>query len=225
MRYAYAVCRPFDAPLQAELTGVADTPVGIRRHAGLYAVVGAVPARDFDATGLSARLADPEWVAATVRAHRRVADALGTVTSPLPLRPLTVLRDDSAVRALLESRGPAFLRTLERLAGRVEWGVRIHAERAEPDGTREEAGELGRRLHEQLARLAVDVRLSPPDLPWLLSWPRDVVGPAGVPVLHAAYLVDRTRAGEFVAQVTEVKGAVPGLRAELAGPRAAYSFV
>jgi hypothetical protein len=224
-RYMYAVCRPFGAALQAELTGVADTPPKVLRHAGLFAVVGVVPVRDFAPAGLSAHLADPDWVAGTVRAHQRVVAALTTVTSPLPLRPMTVLRDDSAVRALVEFDGEAFRRTLDRLTGQVEWGVRLYVERAEADGTREEAGELGRRLHERLCRTAGEARLDPPSRPWSVrARPPELIGPVGVLVLDAAYLVDRARSGEFVAQVEEVKGAVPGLRVELTGPWAAYSF-
>jgi hypothetical protein len=224
-RYAYAVCRPFDAPLQAELTGVADTPPKILRQAGLFAVVSVVPARDFAPPGLAARLAEPDWVAAVVRAHQRVVAALTTVTSPLPLRPMTVVRDDSAVRSLIEAGDVSFRQTLGRLAGQVEWGVKLYVERAEPDGTREEAAELGMRLHERLCRTAGDARLDPPDWPWSLrSAVRELVGPAGVLVLDAVYLVDRSRSGEFVAQVDEVKGTVPGLRVELTGPFAAYTF-
>jgi hypothetical protein len=224
-RYAYAVCRPFGAPLQAELRGVADTPVRLLPHAGLVAVVGVVPARDFAPAGLSARLADSDWVAATVRAHQRVVAALTTVTSPLPLRPMTVVRDDSAVRTLVEAHQASFRRTLDRLAGQVEWGVKLYVERAERDGTREEAGELGRRLHERLCRTAGEARLDPPSRPWSIrSGPPELVGPAGVLVLDAAYLVDRADSGDFVAQVDEVKGTVPGLRVELSGPWAAYSF-
>nr|WP_255955615.1 GvpL/GvpF family gas vesicle protein [Streptomyces sp. ODS25] len=224
-RYVYAVCRPFGAPLQAELLGVADTPVKVLPHAGLVAVTGVVPARDFAPAGLAARLADPGWVATTVRAHQRVVAALTTVTSPLPLRPMTVVRDDSAVRTLIEAHQASFRRTLDRLAGQVEWGVKLFVERAERDGTREEAGELGRRLHERLCRTAGEARLEPPNRPWSIrSGPPELVGPAGVLVLDAAYLVDRAAAGDFVAQVDEVKGTVPGLRVELSGPWAAYSF-
>ncbi|GHJ41425.1 GvpL/GvpF family gas vesicle protein [Streptomyces sp. TS71-3] len=225
MRYVYAVCRPFTAALQAELVGVAGAPPRPLRHGELVAVVGAVPAADFSARALSEHLASPDWLTGTVRAHQRVVAALSTVTTPLPVRPVTVLRDDSAVRGLLEARGDYFRQALDRLDGRVEWGVRVYAERAEPDGTREEAGELGRRLHERLAGMARESRLDPPARPWSVhDAPPELVGPAGVLVLNAAYLLDRSVAGEFVAEVEAVKGAVAGLHVELTGPWAGYSF-
>nr|WP_189936604.1 GvpL/GvpF family gas vesicle protein [Streptomyces sulfonofaciens] len=225
LRYVYAVCRPFDAALQAELTGVAGTPPRTLRHGDLVAVVGTVPAPDFGPLPLAAHLADPDWLAGTVRAHQRVVAALTTVTSPLPLRPVTVVRDDSAVRGLLEARGDYFRDALRRLDGQVEWGVRAYVERAERDGRREEAGELGRRLHERLAGMASESRLDPPARPWSVhSAPPELVGPAGVLVLDAAYLLPRAAAGGFVAEVEAVRGAVAGLRVELTGPWAAYSF-
>ncbi|MFF2653334.1 GvpL/GvpF family gas vesicle protein [Streptomyces sp. NPDC058045] len=225
LRYVYAVSRPLSAPLQAELTGVGGGPVRVLPHGGLAAAVGPVPAAEFSGPALAEHREDPRWLAGTVRAHQRVVAALTTLTSPLPLRPLTVLRDDSAVRALLEYRALHFRRMLQRLDGRVEWGVELYVERAERDGTREEAEELGRRLHERLALLADEARHSPPRGPGSpRTAPPDLVGPAGMPVLDAAYLVRRARAGEFVAEVEAVKDAVPGLRTTLTGPWAAYSF-
>ncbi|RII12407.1 Gas vesicle synthesis protein GvpL/GvpF [Streptomyces sp. YIM 130001] len=52
LRYLYAVCRPFEAPLQAELRGVSGAPVRTLRHGELVAVVSAVPRRAFAATEL-----------------------------------------------------------------------------------------------------------------------------------------------------------------------------
>ncbi|MFD8819654.1 GvpL/GvpF family gas vesicle protein, partial [Streptomyces sp. NPDC059627] len=127
LRYVYAVCRPFAAALQAQLTGVAGAPAGLVRHHGLVAVVSTVPEGDFAEEPLRNRLADPEWLAATARAHQGVVDALTTVTTPVPLGPATVFRDDSGVRTMMEAREAYFLRTLDRLEGRVEWGVQVYA--------------------------------------------------------------------------------------------------
>jgi hypothetical protein len=43
-------------------------------------------------------------------------------------------------------------------------------------------------------------------------------------VLNAAYLVPRAHSEEFVELVDRTKGEVPGMRIELTGPWAAYSF-
>ncbi|MEU2423621.1 GvpL/GvpF family gas vesicle protein [Streptomyces sp. NPDC007851] len=244
LRYVYAVCRPFEAALQAQLTGVGGTPPALLRHHGLVAVVSTVPERDFSEAPLRDHLEDLDWLAATARAHQGVIDALTTVTTPLPLRLATVFRDDSGVRTMMESREDDFLRTLDRLEGRVEWGVKLYAEAPEParapapagrpasgrdylrqrrSQTREHeekwqaAEEFARSLHERLSQRAEDSRLHPPQN-------ATISGAPGQNLLNAAYLVRRADSEEFVELVDRTKDEAPGMRVELTGPWAAYSF-
>ncbi|MEU7382726.1 MULTISPECIES: GvpL/GvpF family gas vesicle protein [unclassified Streptomyces] len=244
LRYVYAVCRPLGAPLQAQLTGVAGAPAKQLNHHGLVAVLSEVPERDFGEEPLRAHLEDLDWLAATARAHQGVIDALTVVTTPLPLRLATVFRDDSAVRSMIEAREEHILRTLDRLEGRVEWGVKIYAETEQPQQAAQPAAKAvsGRdylrqrrqqtragedlwqkaeafatHLHEQLSAFAEDSRLHAPQNPSLS-------GAAGRNVLNAAYLVPRGHSEEFVELVDRTKDDVPGLRVELTGPWAAYSF-
>ncbi|MFB7455795.1 MULTISPECIES: GvpL/GvpF family gas vesicle protein [unclassified Streptomyces] len=244
LRYVYAVCRPLGAPLQAQLTGVAGAPAKQLNHHGLVAVVSEVPERDFAEEPLRAHLEDLDWLAATARAHQGVIDALTVVTTPLPLRLATVFRDDSAVRSMIEAREEHIRRTLDRLEGRVEWGVKIYAETEQPQQAAQPAAKAasGRdylrqrrqqtragedlwqkaeafatHLHEQLSAFAEESRLHAPQNPSLS-------GAAGRNVLNAAYLVPRGHSEEFVELVDRTKDDVPGLRVELTGPWAAYSF-
>ncbi|MFF3818494.1 GvpL/GvpF family gas vesicle protein [Streptomyces bluensis] len=246
LRYVYAVCRPFGAALQAQLTGVAGAPPKLLPHHDLIAVVSEVPERDFAEEPLKAHLEDLDWLAATARGHQAVIDALTAVTTPLPLRLGTVFRDDSGVRVMMEAREDAFRRALDRLEGRVEWGVKVYldleaaeaAEAARPQGkaasgrdylrqrrmrTRsqddmwEKAEAFSHRLHETLSARAEDFRLHPPQNPTLS-------GAAGRNVLNAAYLVPRGNSEAFVEVVDRTKDDAPGLRVELTGPWAAYSF-
>ncbi|MGX4688884.1 GvpL/GvpF family gas vesicle protein [Streptomyces sp. JNUCC 63] len=244
LRYVYAVCRPLGAPLQAQLTGVAGAPAKPLHHHGLVAVISEVPERDFGEEPLHAHLEDLDWLAATARAHQGVIDALTVVTTVLPLRLATVFRDDSGVRSMIEAREDHFRATLERLEGRVEWGVKIYAETEQPEPAAQPAPKAasGRdylrqrrqqtrasedmwqkaetfatRLHEKLADFAEDSRLHAPQNPTLS-------GAAGRNVLNAAYLVPRRDSEEFVELVDRTKDDVPGLRVELTGPWAAYSF-
>jgi hypothetical protein len=214
LRYVYAVCRPFEAALQCQLTGVAGAPPGLLRHHGLVAVVSTVPEGDFAEEPLRALLADPDRLAAAERAHQGVIDALTTVTTPLPLRFATVFRDDSALRTMMEAHEAEFLRSLDRLEGRVEWSVTVYADpcggKAAPHGEKGvAAAEFARTLHERLSRRAEDSRLH---------------APAGQKVLDAAYLVPRANCEEFVEVVDRTKDEEPGTRVELSGPWAAYSF-
>ncbi|WEO94354.1 GvpL/GvpF family gas vesicle protein [Streptomyces sp. FXJ1.172] len=226
LRYVYAVCRPFDTPLQAELTGVAGAPPGLLRHGGLIAVVSTVPAADFGEEALQAHLEDPAWLAATVRAHQGVIAALATVTTPLPLRLATVCEDDSVVRTLLETHADSFRRVLDRLEGRVEWGVKVYTEpaTASSDSSAAVAGSvpvpaeaLARSLHERLAGQAEDCRLRDPQ-------ECAPSGPAARSLLDAAYLVPRAHSEEFVELIDRTRAEEPGIRVELTGPWAAYSF-
>ncbi|TWD24089.1 gas vesicle protein GvpL/GvpF [Streptomyces sp. T12] len=245
LRYVYAVCRPFGTPLQAQLTGVAGDPPRLVPHHDLVAVVSHVPEEDFAEGPLRAHLEDLDWLTAVARAHQGVIDALTTVTTPLPLRLGTVFRDDSGVRSMIEEREENFLRRLDRLEGRVEWGVKVFLEpQNEPEqaSAPEPAAMSGRdylrrrrqqtrsredqwqraetfatRLHGTLAGFAEDSRLHAPQNPTLS-------GARGRNVLNAAYLVPRSESEQFVEQVDRTKDDAPGLRVELTGPWAAYSF-
>ncbi|MEU6367372.1 GvpL/GvpF family gas vesicle protein [Streptomyces sp. NPDC046931] len=249
LRYVYAVCRPFGAALEDGPAGVAGVPPRQLPHRGLIAIVSTVPEEDFGEAPLRAHLEDLGWLTATARAHQGVIDALTSVTTPLPLRLATVFRDDSGVRAMLEEREDDFHRALDRLDGRVEWGVKVYAEaerteRAqEPPGDRKAASATSgrdylrqrrlrhqaheeirenterfvRRLHETLSGCAEDSLLHPPQNPALSQVP-------GRNVLNAAYLVPRSASEAFVERVDGEKSGIPGVRVELTGPWAAYSF-
>ncbi|MFJ8148060.1 GvpL/GvpF family gas vesicle protein [Streptomyces sp. NPDC096048] len=246
LRYVYAVCRPFGAALQSQLAGVAGDPPRLLAHRDLVAVVSHVPEGDFSEEALRAHLEDLDWLAGTARAHQQVIDALTAVTTPLPLRLATVFRDDSGVRVMMEEREEAFRRTLDRLDGRVEWGVKVYVEPepeqaagpAQPapkpvsgrdylrqrrrqtranDDLWSRAEEFATRLHGTLSSRADDARLHAPQNPSLS-------GAAGRNVLNAAYLVRRDVSEEFVEMVDRTKDDAPGIRVELTGPWAAYSF-
>jgi hypothetical protein len=220
LRYVYAVCRPFEAALQAQLAGVANRPPTALHHEGLVAVVSSVPADEFDEGPLRARLEDQEWLTATARAHEQVIDAVTTVTTPLPLPFATVLPDDSAVRVLLETHAAEIRAVLDRLAGRVEWSVRVYAgdERAAEEATR-----FASHLHEELRAASEETRLHPHRI---LDVTRAEQHAWGRNVLDAAYLVPRRQSGGFVEMVDKAREAPPasGVRVHLTGPWAPYSF-
>ncbi|WP_320773370.1 GvpL/GvpF family gas vesicle protein [Streptomyces sp. CRN 30] len=247
LRYVYAICRPFDAALQAQLTGVAGVPPKLLSHHGLVAVLSEVPEDDFAEEPLRAHLEDLDWLGVTARAHQGVIDALTTVTTPLPLRLGTVFRDDSGLRTMMEAREDEFRRTLDRLEGRVEWGVKVYldtesaaperptvavAEQATPgrdhlrqrrqrprshDELWRHADRFARGLHEALSGRAEEFRVHAPQNAALS-------GAAGRNVMNAAYLVPRGKSEEFVELVDRTKDDTPGLRVELTGPWAPYSF-
>ncbi|MFF1450086.1 GvpL/GvpF family gas vesicle protein [Streptomyces sp. NPDC058274] len=243
LRYVYAVCRPFGAALQTDVTGVAGAPPGLLEHHGLIAVVSTVPESDFAEEPLRHHLEDLDWLSETARAHQSVIDALTAVTTPLPLRLATVFRDDSGLRTMMEEREDAFRRTLDRLDGRVEWGVKVYAETESTEASQapakaatgrdylrqrrmkaraheemwESAEKFARRLHGTLSGHAEDARLHAPQNSALSR-------ESGRNVLNAAYLVPRSESEAFVELVDRTKDEEAGLRVELTGPWAAYSF-
>ncbi|MGW0601086.1 GvpL/GvpF family gas vesicle protein [Streptomyces sp. NPDC002776] len=243
LRYVYAVCRPFGSALQSQLTGVGGQPPRQLTHHGLIAVYSVVPEEDFAEEPLHAHLEDLDWLTETARAHQGVIDALTAVTTPLPLRLATVFRDDSALRTMMESREEYFQRTLDRLTGRVEWGVKVYVEPPAEDTrapagkpasgrdylrqrrrsvrsheqTWQEASAFADRLHATLSSFAEESRLHNPQNSALS-------GATGQNVLNAAYLVTRGNSEEFVEMVDRTKDEAEGMRVELTGPWAAYSF-
>ncbi len=251
LRYVYAVCRPLDAPLAADLTGVGGVPPRQLAHEGLVALVGPVPERDFAEEPLRRHLEDLDWLSETARAHQRVIAALTSVTCPLPLRLGTVFRDDSGVRAMLTEGGDRFRRVLERIDGRVEWGVKVHLESAEPaqEGAartpapdkprsgrdylrqrrnRQTAQEEGWQRAEAFARNLHEKLSRRADDARLHAPQNSSLSQApGRNILNAAYLVPRAHSEEFVELVDGTKddqGDSSDLRVELTGPWAAYSF-
>ncbi|MEU8952812.1 GvpL/GvpF family gas vesicle protein [Streptomyces sp. NPDC048518] len=254
LRYVYAVCRPLAAPLAADLTGVGGVPPRQLSHAGLIALVGPVPERDFAEDALRRHLEDLDWLSETARAHQRVIDALTSVTCPLPLRLATVFRDDSGVRAMLEEGEERFHRVLERIDGRVEWGVKVYLEKEEEQAPPQQAPAdaprpskpgsgrdyLRRRRSQRTAQeeswqqaeafsRRLHERLAQRADASRLHAPQnpELAGTPGRNVLNAAYLVPRADSEEFVEMVDRTKDEDQGtsrLRVELTGPWAAYSF-
>jgi hypothetical protein len=245
LRYVYAVTAPLEAPLPDGVGGVGGSTPYTVHHAGLDAVVSRVPETDFAEEPLKARLEDLDWLEKTARAHQTVVDALTAVTCPLPLRLATVYRDDDGVRRALEEGRDEFRAALDRLAGRVEWGVKVYAQPgSEPaqdsassgapvsgreflrrrrqevtsrENALEEAERLGRTLHAALTAQAEDVRVYPAQNPQLSRVP-------GQNLLNAAYLVPRESSEQFVNRVEQLGTHDPVVRVELTGPWAPYSF-
>ncbi|MGW0761267.1 GvpL/GvpF family gas vesicle protein [Streptomyces sp. NPDC002814] len=86
------------------------------------------------------------------------------------------------------------------------------------EDTWQRAERFADRLHTALSAHAERTRLHPPQNPALSSAP-------GQNVLNAAYLVPRSSSDEFMDVLDHTKSGESGIRIELTGPWAAYSFV
>lgn len=135
LRYAYAVVRDTGAPEAAldtltaleGVTGVAGEQVYAVRHLGLAVLAGAVPAEDFDEGPLRERLEDMAWLEKMARAHQRVVDTAAAESCVIPVRLATVCHGDEGLRRMLATGRERFASALDRLEGRVEWGVKAYA--------------------------------------------------------------------------------------------------
>ncbi|MBI0315416.1 GvpL/GvpF family gas vesicle protein [Streptomyces javensis] len=275
MVYAYAVLRPTPeaARAVATLRGVADEQVGLVETGDLAAAVGPVPAEEFEERALRAGLEELPRLEALARGHHGVVAGLAPLGAVLPLRLATVYRDEDRVRRVLQERRDQFLPLLERLAGHVEWGVKVYTDptdslagdaavAADAMGGdamggvatgREESLSPGRaylaarrrrrrgaeevwqtaartaaRIAEEAGGLAVGRVAHRPQRGELAQ----VAGgetagggkPGGENIANDAYLVAADRAEEFRARVLAAAEGRPGVRVEVTGPWAPYSF-
>jgi hypothetical protein len=220
--------------------GVDGAPVRRIVAGRLAAVVSSVDAVRFSEESLRRSLEDLQWLEATARAHHAVVDAVARAGPVAPVRLATVYLDDDRVRGMLADRAAAFAAALDRIRGRVEWGVKgfavpsaTPAELEPAPGAGPGASYLARRLaernraargheealaaaeavHRELAAAALASRRYPPQDPRLTGRREEMV-------LNAAYLVEADGALRRVVE-QHTGGAV---RLELTGPWAPYSF-
>jgi hypothetical protein len=239
--YLYAVTDA-DAPDPAVAAGVDGAPVRRVVAGRLAAVVSTVDAVRFGEEALQRSLEDLRWLEATARAHHAVVGAVAENGPVAPVRLATVYLDDERVAALLDERAAAFAAALDRVRGRVEWGVKGFATPAaaaaepepEPSGG-PGASYLKRRLaqrdratrgqeaafaaaeeaHRALAAAALAHRTYQPQ-------DRRLTGRSEEMVLNAAYLVDAD-GGDALRLLVEERS-TGAVALELTGPWAPYSF-
>jgi hypothetical protein len=247
--WVYAIIRRAAPERLRGVRGVGGEPVRSIERAGLSAVVGSVDPRRFGAEQPRGGVEDIRALEGLLRAHHEVVQLLVGGGTVLPLRLGTVYRGDERVAALLEERRAEFEATLARIAGRTEWGVKLFADPAgfdtvppptaaagEPGGTgtryllrrkaeersrqrrRDRAAALGDEVHEALGLVAAASRRHP-------SQDAKLSGHRGWMLLNGAYLVDQGRDGELAAVVQRFDDPGRGVRLELTGPWAPYSFV
>ncbi|WP_055552144.1 GvpL/GvpF family gas vesicle protein [Streptomyces sp. NBRC 110028] len=264
MVYAYAVLRPTPeaARAVAALRGVADEQVGLVETGDLAAAVGPVPAEEFEEGALTARLEELPRLESLARGHHGVVAALTPLGAVLPLRLATVYRDEDRVRQTLQERRDEFLPLLERLTGRVEWGVKVYTTVREetagaPEGgaesDTEDAGlspgraylaarrrrrrgaedawqaavRTASRIADEAGEIAVERvahRSQRGELAGAGGGETGNDGEYGENIANDAYLVPVDRAEDFRARVLAAAEGRPGVRVEVTGPWAPYSF-
>jgi hypothetical protein len=206
---------------------------------GVAGVASQVSLDEFDESGLPERLGDAEWLEQKIRAHEQVLDAVLARTTVVPCRFCTVYRDEDHLKTFLADHANALTEALERLAGRVELGVKVFAapQSASAAGQAEsgraylEARRSEQRQREELAasRAAVAAELHETLLGAaeegvvLDLQSREASGRDEEMVFNGAYLVsDRPRFEQALDSVARERGE---LQLELTGPWPPYNFV
>ncbi|MFJ4341770.1 GvpL/GvpF family gas vesicle protein [Streptomyces sp. NPDC088915] len=212
-------------------------------------VVSRVAPDEFDERTLKARFEDLEWLEGVARAHHEVVQTVARHDTVLPLRLATVYQNDDRARHALTAQRRVFAERIALLRGRSEFGVKLYvgptgsAGPSEPrDGTAADASlspgkaylrrrraqhsaQEVRHRHAQEAAGRVEAlasrfstrRVRHPAQRGALAGPEENV-------LNDAYLVPHARAEEFRTALAAAVEGLDGVRVEVTGPWAPYSF-
>ena len=247
---------PADAPAPpATLRGVEDRPVELLALGDVAAVIAHVPATEYQAERVNARMDDLGWLAERGIAHERVVAWLVDQGDVLPAGLLTLFSSVAALRADAGPRAPTLRAQLARLYGAREWDLKVAWERARLEAHAGAVSPEIRALDDEIAAAAPGRRFllekKRADLlrrelgqaarraagelfDRLREHARDAVTRAApradveLPVvLAAALLVERGREAALQDACAEERGALEplGFTVELTGPWAPYRFL
>jgi hypothetical protein len=216
---------------------------------GMWLIVADAPLARYGAAPVEARLRDLDWVAACATAHEAVVEHVARVATTIPLKLFTLFNSDERAVAHIARLRPALARAVERVAGRQEWGIRVHLEEAHARraqrarAARATAGVTSgtrflllkkheqQALREALARGRADVDATYEALAQTADdarrRPPDPVDGGGRLVLDAAFLLPPRRLKSFkrAARARAARLAEHGYTLTLSGPWPPYNFV
>jgi hypothetical protein len=245
--YLYGVVRAATRPSMtrapAGLSG-ATRPEAHRIAPSLWIVAAAVPLDVYGPNALEPRLRDLDWVAQAAVAHEAVVEHLSRArgATVIPMKLFTMFSSLERAIADVAARKPAIGRTMRRIAGAEEWGVRVFRRPVPRGGARPAAAASGAEFlrarkqardavsgarataavaaehaFDRLRRLARDARA---------RGSRSEPG-TNPPILDAAFLVASASRARFQAEARKQAQALAAAGADLAltGPWPAYNFV
>jgi hypothetical protein len=125
--YVYCIVERDVAPGLGRAKGLPDAgaaravPVGQSR----WLVLADVPRARFDERALEEALSDLDWVGACAVAHDALIMHVMKAGPVVPMRLFTIFEDEERARAQAKAAAKKVTRTLRRVAGHAEYGVRI----------------------------------------------------------------------------------------------------
>lgn len=216
---------------------------------GLWLVVAGAPLSRYGAEEIQSRLSDLSWVSDRALAHEAVVEHFTGTGAVLPLKLFTLFSSGERALAYVQDNRKWIDRSLDRVAGRVEWGVRIRLDdaRAREVLAREMSGEtkpsagtaflLRKKLEQDAAReLAARLRaemdetfaeLSEGAVESLRREPAASPEQGGRLLLDAAFLVPAGKSEDFEALVERcaTRLAPRACEVTLTGPWPPYHFI
>jgi len=251
LTYVYAIAHgaspPSLAGVPAGLPGL-EPPRLLGAGGGFWLVVASAPRAPYGAEAIQQGLGDLDWVSPRALAHDAVVHHVGRTATVLPAKLFTLFASDDRAVQNVAARRAALARTVARLAGRREWGVRARLTAPPPtlagrEGTDRNDGRGAgtrylRRKQEERAgarRAAGQVRREAELAYRALRGVADAARrqlatertPGSVVVLDAAFLVPSRATAAFRATVRRWAGRLRrrGCALTLTGPWPPYTFV
>ena len=124
IQYVYAVIDA-DTALPGIPEGIDDARVEVEREGDVAALLSGVDGDVYAGPEVEARSGDIEWLGPRARAHDRVVTWASDHGAAVPFPMFTMFRDRAGVRAMLHERRAALARSLGRVRGHQEFGVRL----------------------------------------------------------------------------------------------------
>ena len=171
--YLYGYIPDAEAAELSDLRGIAERAVEARRCGPAVAVLSRVPADEYDADRIEARLTDLAWLGEQGLAHERVVASLVDRTTVLPMRLFTLFSSDEALRAECEQRAEWMRETLARLDGVRQWDLKVSYDAERMLAT---IGETS----DEVASIDAELAQATPGRQYLLRKQRDDVARAAV---------------------------------------------
>jgi hypothetical protein len=211
--------------------------------------VGDAPLARYGGASLEARLRDLDWVASCAAAHEAVVEFAARTATTIPLKLFTLFNTAERAVEHIRRMRPAIDRVVVRVAGRQEWGVRVHLDELKARRRRLESArratagvsagtrflvlkkEQQQAVREAIARGREDVEAAFESLAGVADdarrRPPDSVEGAARLVLDATFLLPPARLGRFkkTARATATRLARHGYELTLSGPWPPYNFV
>lgn len=226
--------------------GVGGGPLRTTECGAFQAVVEDVPMQEFNQKRLEQRLQNLAWVEEKARAHDRVELAISSQADVLPFRFCTLLGGSDDLEKLIAAQSSHFEIMLERVAGAMEWGVKVirlpgctgknrSSSTPRAQGSGKGAAYLMRKKQELRGKeetqretyMAASALLN--DLA-VIAREKVVLPPRQDQdrnlILNTSFLIDRRKEREFHERVRSLgeEGSALGLALEMTGPWSPYSF-